>query len=102
MKKTECQRTFERHPDKLAFLTGYSARAVAALIHLREAFVIADSKNAASIALAMRAILTSHSLAPVADRVRPLVLDGLDDEQAATLWRLIAPVEPAPGAKLPD
>jgi hypothetical protein len=50
-------------PNERAALTGFSWRAIAALAHLREAWISADGGNAKAIEAAIRVLLSeSHSL----------------------------------------
>lgn len=49
--------------DELAMLTGFTSRMVAALAHLREAWIAADGQNARAIEHALRVLFAeSHSL----------------------------------------
>ena len=59
--------------DQLASLTGFTRRAVQALAHLREAWLVADSNSATTIQLAIISLLEGHSL----KRARQLCQDVL-------------------------
>lgn len=56
---TDCTRTLEAVPT--AHLTGFSTRAAAALVHLREAWIAADHENRRHVVAAIAALLESRS-----------------------------------------
>lgn len=68
-----------------AALTGFSARAVKALAHLREAWCGADPMNEPYMVQAIRALLGCHSLADIPDLCDRVLTYGLDDGLAERL-----------------
>jgi len=84
----DCTKTL-RDVGGAGFLTGFSRRALAALIHLRDAWCVADATNAPGIEVAMRAILNTRSMSERLDELKPFVVHTLDEGQAALLWRRI-------------
>ena len=86
-RKADCTKTLEREGG--GFLTGFTRRAAAALVHLREAWVIADYRNKSDVEDAIRALFSTHCLASRPETYRPILCDTLGDEQAAELWRAV-------------
>lgn len=83
-----CVRTVLQVADFLGpthHLTGFTGPAVAALAHLRDAWIAADPTNRPGIALAIAALLTTRSLAERPLVYRPYLEHGLDDDQRARL-----------------
>lgn len=68
-----------------AQLTGFSARAVKALAHLREAWCGADPMNEPHVVQAIRALLGCHSLADIPALCDRVLTYGLDDGLAERL-----------------
>lgn len=54
-------------PEVRATAGGFEARKVAALAHLREAYLSADPSNAAAVEAAIRALVGTHSANPTLD-----------------------------------
>jgi hypothetical protein len=88
-RKPDCIKTLEQVEMNTAFLTGFSTRIVAAIIHLREAWVIADVGNQPGIEIALRALFRCRSLRDRHDDYRPFLVDTLGGEQAAELWSVV-------------
>lgn len=83
-----CVRTVLQVADFLGpthHLTGFTGPAVAALAHLRDAWIAADPTNRPGIALAIAALLTTRSLAERPTLYLPYLEHGLDDDQRARL-----------------
>jgi hypothetical protein len=71
--KAECIALSGLDDADLAASTGFTRRAWAALVHLREAWISADPSNARAIELAIAALLTGHSFADNLDTVERIL-----------------------------
>lgn len=94
MKRTdmaECQWSIADLGDNAAPLTGFTRRAIAALAHLREAWLVADNTNRPAIEAAIHILIRARSLTEGVHReiVREILSQGMpgDDD----LWTLVAP-----------
>lgn len=59
--RAECQHTFARYAD-VGFLTGFTRRAAAALVHLREAWCVADEHNKPGVEAAITSLMHTRSM----------------------------------------
>lgn len=87
-REPDCHETFVRLLDQCGFLTGFTRRATAALIHLREAWIAADQTNRPGIETAIRSVMATRSILDRRDEYRDFLVDGLDDASAAELWEI--------------
>lgn len=79
----DCQRTIS--DVNSGHLTGFTARAVAALVHLREAWIGADPSNRPGVELAIAALFATRSLAEKPHVYLEYLLHNLNDDQAKEL-----------------
>lgn len=80
--RAACQLTFAVFES--SFLTGFTSRAAAALVHLREAWCIADASNRRDVELSIQALMSTRSLA--ADmRFQELLVHSLDEAEGERL-----------------
>lgn len=86
MNRADCQRTFDDLRDECGFLTGFTGRAAAALIHLREAWLSADDTNRPGVARAIRELFGTRSLSQNPEAYHRFLTWGLDADQAVELW----------------
>lgn len=81
--RTDCERTFAARDT--SFLGGFTSRAAAALVHLREAWCSADPTNRPGIELAIQALMAAPSLSEGMPLFHELLVHSLDDDQAGQL-----------------
>jgi len=86
----DCALTFEAlEPAELGHLTGFTHRVAAALVHLREAWLIADDSHLPAVEEAIGLLFRSPSLARDLEAYRAILCHGLDERQAAALWGIV-------------
>lgn len=81
--RADCQRTFAARDT--SFLTGFTSRAAAALVHLREAWRNADPTNRPSVELAIQALMNARLLRQGTPLFHELLVHSLDEDQARKL-----------------
>lgn len=81
--RADCERTFAARDT--SFLGGFTSRAAAALIHLREAWCSADPMNRPGVELAIQALMTAPSLREGMPLFHELLAHSLDDDRAKEL-----------------
>jgi hypothetical protein len=87
------QYTFDAAPDccktfyafDTGFLTGFTTRAASALIHLREAWCVADQTNRIAVAFAIASLLLARSLDEDRANYVEFLRWSLDDKRADEL-----------------
>jgi hypothetical protein len=73
--------------SQLAALTGFTSRAVAALAHLREAWVIADGTNRPHVQAAINELLGARSCREIRPVCEAVLVAGLDPGQARAILK---------------
>ena len=89
MSKRACQRTLDDDDLDTAPLTGFTTRAVEAVIHLREAWVHADDSNRPGIERAICEVFSTKSFTTRPTYYKQFLVHTLDGEQAVALWRVV-------------
>lgn len=82
---------------QLAGLTGFTGRAVPALAHLREAWVIADAGNRAAVEVSIRVLLLGHSMREIPHMSAAVLRAGLDPDLAGLLLERVGLAGLQPG-----
>ncbi len=101
-READCAATFRMGADELelGLLTGFTRRAAESLVHLREAWLVADPGNRAGVAIAIAALLHSPSLARRRDAYLAFVFFTLEPEQRVRLLNDLAMVHRRSGGAL--
>lgn len=85
---SECETATRGLEDaELASLTGFTSRASRAVAHLREAWLSADSNNAAAVERALYELFREHSFQRNKQLMLNVLTAGLDESQAAVITR---------------
>jgi hypothetical protein len=81
--RADCERTFAARDT--SFLTVFTSRAAAALVHLRQAWCNADPSNRPSVELAIQALMNARSLRQGTPLFHELLVHSLDEDRARRL-----------------